>query len=87
MSFLTFIIFDLISFLIKLVFITIILLIFKDKIADYILQHQFDKGFGKLKDNIMSINFDDFEDIPNNTEISENINDSQNNINNSQTPT
>ena len=37
------------------------MLIFKDKIADYLLDKQFNKGFGKLKDNIMSINFDDLE--------------------------
>ena len=61
MSFLTFIFFDLISFGIKIILILITLLIFKDKIADYLLDKQFNKGFGKLKDNIMSINFDDLE--------------------------
>lgn len=58
MTFFEFICFDLITFLIKIVLILLVLLFFKDKLADYILDKQFNKSFGKLKDNIMSINFD-----------------------------
>ena len=49
--------------IIKIVLILIVLIIFKDKLASYLLDKKFKDTFGKLNDNIMSMNFEEFDEV------------------------
>lgn len=87
MDLLTFLTYDLITFILKLIFIAIVFYIFKDKLADLLLDRQLDKTFDSLMNkSILDIDNDDDSDFVDSIHIIDNE-ESQTNTNNSQNPT
>lgn len=84
MDLLTFILYDMLCFLIKIVLLLILFLFFKDKLADILLDRQFSKTFGKIDKSILDINFEEDPDFVDTINI---IDEEDNQKDNSQTPT
>ena len=84
MELLTFIMYDMLCFLIKIVLLLILFLFFKDKLADILLDKQFSKTFGKIDKSILDMNFDDDPDFVDTINI---IDEEESQKSDSQTPT
>ena len=84
MELLTFIMYDMLCFLIKILLLLVLFLFFKDKLADILLDKQFSKTFGKIDKSILDINFDDDTDFVDTINI---IDEEDSQKSDSQTPT